>query len=288
MRIGSTLLLLASCANAGLDPGLDALLRVEGAQYVAGALPAPNGGPEIEQARAPHPRVRVGTRSEHVSGSLGATATAVLIGMQGDLGHWVVLAGVPSAEEPELPSFDADLSLSRDLPRGPFTLQLSAADARGRIGPRAHIELTASDLSEDAALVVRLRWDNAADLDLHVLEPSGQLIWTRNINSLRAPGSASDAELTQSGVLDLDANAGCAALDRAEERVLWREAFPSGHYSVRVATAALCGESAAHWSIDVRKQGQPLASSSGISLPSDTRFGAGANAGVLALTFDLP
>lgn len=285
---GLALAFLQSCANASLDPGVDALVRVEGAQYVAGVLPEPSGGPEVQQARVPHPRVRVGTRSEHVSGSLDPSATAVLVGMKGDRGHWVVLASVPTAEEPELPSFDADIQLSRDLPLGPLTLQLSAADASGRVGPRTNIELEASDLDENAALVVSLRWDNAADLDLHVLEPSGQLIWARNINSLRAPGSASDAELARSGVLDLDANAGCAAMDRSEERVLWRYDFPSGHYRVRVATAALCGQSSAHWSIDVRKHGQPLASASGISLPSDTRFGAGATAGALALTFELP
>ncbi|HTU63597.1 MAG TPA: hypothetical protein VMF89_34275, partial [Polyangiales bacterium] len=209
-------------------------------------------------------------------------------GMKGDIGHWVVLAGVPTAEEPELPSFEADLNLSRDLPHGPLFLQLSAADARGRIGPRTSIELEASALSKDAALSVQLRWDNAADLDLHVLEPSGQLIWARNIHSLRAPGSASDAELAQAGVLDIDANAGCSAIDRSVEHVLWRADFPSGRYRVRVATASLCGESSAHWSIAAHKHGEPIASASGISVPSDTRFGAGADAGVLALTFELP
>jgi len=282
------LVLLASCTSSSLDPGIEALVRVQGAQYVAGTLPEPNGGPDVQQARVPHQRVRSGTLNEHVSGSLAPTATAVLLGMKGDRGHWVVLAGVPTAEEPELPSFEANLSLSRDLPEGPLTLQLCAADALGRIGARTSIELAASNFSEDQALVVRLRWDNTADLDLHVFDPSGQLIWARNINSLRAPASASDAELAQEGVLDIDANAGCAALDRSEERVLWREAFPAGRYRARVATASLCGEKAARWSIDVHKQGERLTSASGISLPSDTRFGAGANAGILALTFEVP
>jgi hypothetical protein len=281
-------LLLSACADEALDPGLEALVRVSGAQYIAGALPPPGGGPRVESARVPHQRVRVGSLNEHVTGNLAPSATAVLIGLAGDRGHWLVLAGVPTAEEPELPSFDAQLSLSRALPPGPLTLQLSAADARGRIGPRTSIALEATDPAAQAALAVRLRWDNAADLDLHVVDPDGTVIWARNINSLRDPESAPDSSASQAGILDIDSNADCATEDHSEERVLWRTGYPAGQYRVRVATASLCGETSAHWSVEVHASGRVLASASGLSVPSDTRFGAGAGAGILALTFDAP
>jgi hypothetical protein len=281
----------AGCDGAARDPGLRAWLRVEDAQFVAGDMPGANGGPAIESLRVAHNALRVGTARERVSGALAREANAAAIGRDGDAGYWIVTAGVPSAEEPELPSLRGVLELARDFPLGAFTLRVRAVDRAGRFGGAATLRLSAIAAPVPGDLVVRLAWDDAADLDLHVVDAEGVELWARNINTWEppAPGATRDAGAWQAGgLLDVDSNAECASDGRAEESASWREPAPSGRYTVRVATASLCGEAAAHWTVEVRLHGAPIASASGVSVTTDTRAGAGAGDGVLALSFVVP
>jgi hypothetical protein len=282
---------LAACAGASNDPGLEAWLRVDSAQYVEGRMPEPNGGPEILSARVPHNTLEIGSIHEHVSGSVEASATAVAIGRDRDKGYWIVTTDVPTVDEPNVPSFRGLLELARDFPAGPFQLQLSAVNRAGKFGPRTTLDLEASATPTDATLVVALSWDNTADLDLHVIDPAGIPVWARNINSYEPPppGASADAGAWQSGgILDVDSNANCSADGRDREHVAWRQPPPSGRYTVRVATAALCGHAAAHWSVTVTLDGTQLASAAGVSVSTDTRAGSGAQSGVRALTFVVP
>ncbi|MFI5308581.1 MAG: hypothetical protein ACHQ53_14575 [Polyangiales bacterium] len=286
-----SLLVLGACGGASDDPGLSALLRVQGAQFVPGPMPSPDRGPKVRSARVSHNVLVVGTERETLSGTLDPAAGAVAIGRQHDAGFWIVTVGVPRVEEPGLPSFQALLGLARDFPSGRFTLLLSATDQAGRYGPRTSLALSAASPSADAELVVALRWDDDADLDLHVIDPSGTEIWSRNINSWQppAPGAAADAGDWQAGgLLDFDSNAQCVIDGRDEEHVSWQQAPPHGEYQVRVATASLCGQTSAHWSVDVSLRGRSIAGARGISLDTDTQFGAGAGAGARALSFAVP
>lgn len=78
---------------------------------------------------------------------------------------------------------------------------------------------------------VTLRWDNAADLDLHVIDPDGAEVYFSN------PVVASG------GQLDVDANGTCSG-DPAVENVYWPTGgAPDGTYSVSVVYFGSCGVS---------------------------------------------
>ncbi len=76
---------------------------------------------------------------------------------------------------------------------------------------------------------VTLRWDNPVDLDLHVIDPSGEEIWFQDSNS------------ASGGTLDVDANASCNN-EAPVENVYWPTGgAPFGTYQVYVVYYQSCG-----------------------------------------------
>jgi hypothetical protein len=284
--------LISACDGVSSDPGLSAQLRVLDAQFVPGKLPAAGKGPPIVSAHIPHNQILPGLRTERLSGTLDPAANAVLIGLLHDNGYWIVTAGVPTLDEPALPSFGAELSFSPHVNRDPLELCLLAVDRQGRVGPATTVTLHPDDLATSAELLVRLRWDSDADLDLHVVDPSGVEIWAGNINSYVAPppgAPAADAGAwLSSGILDFDSNASCVIDGRREENVSWSGPPPSGRYTVRVATASLCSAASARYEVEAWLHGRSIARATGISLPSESRDGAQRGDGTLATQFRVP
>ncbi len=76
-----------------------------------------------------------------------------------------------------------------------------------------------------------LTWDSTDDLDLHVIDPSGEEIF------FAEPTSSSG------GALDVDSNAGCMSETTTPiENVFWPDGeSPDGHYVVRVHFYGECG-----------------------------------------------
>jgi hypothetical protein len=284
------LALLLACDGADSDPGLSASLRVEGAQYEPGSLPPAGSGPEILALRVPHQQVLPGLRRELISGSMPPSAQAVLIGLEGDRGHYIVTAGAPAIDEPGLPTFRAELSFATAA--GPLTLALSAVDAEGHVGPRESVVLAAQERARSPFLSIELRWDRELDLDLHVVTPDGRELSPRNINTYAAPPpggpAANPNAYRDGGLLDLDSNGNCTIDGRREERASWSGTPAPGVYTVRVATASLCRESVAHWTLQVWLAGELVQTVQGISQGHDTRYGSGLGAGVLACQITAP
>ncbi|HLK93068.1 MAG TPA: hypothetical protein VKZ18_24450 [Polyangia bacterium] len=285
---------LAGCRAVRADTGLEAEMQVANAQFVGGDLEAatPPGGPAVITLFNSLTAVQPGEIEKPLSGSLDTTATAVSLGLRGDRGYWNVVAGPPSLDAPDQPTFAATLSFSPELPLGNLTLVARAVDAQGRFGAPSTVPLvSAPPPPPSGTLVVSLRWDTESDLDLHVVIPDGIEIWADNINSYQMPppGTVVDASAWQSGgILDFDSNANCVIDGRREENVIWQAPPPPGTYLVRVDTASLCGTPAARWNVQMLLAGAVIAASQGESLSSDTRFSKGPGSGVLALTFDVP
>src|SRR5262245_1609277 len=120
MRLMGTCLVaaLAGCGGASVDPGYEAMLRIANAQYVRGPMPDEGGGPSTVSVYSTHNVVRPGMTNLKVSGSVGPLASAVAIGLEGDVGYWIVPSGLPDVQVPELPTFDVRASFSRELPAG--------------------------------------------------------------------------------------------------------------------------------------------------------------------------
>lgn len=282
----------SACDGASSDPGFDALLRVEGAQFVAGSPPASGSGPEVVSVDLSSNQIRAGEIGKPLAAALDPSATAAAIGIEGDRGYWIVPAGLPDVQAPAFPTFHVQLSFAQELAAGEYALDVRAADAQGDFGPAETLPLTASgEPVPEGALVVSLRWDTEVDLDLHVVDPAGVEIYKRNINSYEAPppGQAPDPTAWQKGaLLDFDSNARCLIDGRRRENVIWKDAAPPGPYLVRVDTFSLCGEAFASWTVEVRRAGAVLARAAGRSGPTDEQMPHDRGAGVLALDVDVP
>lgn len=295
MRGSGRLLWKAALCSASLVLGCDAassassataLLRVDSAQIVNGPPPQDAAGLRVQGISLLDTRIWPGQVGKALSGVLqeGATAAALMLG--GDRVHYIVVAKAPDVTAPQQPTFAALLDFSRALPLGPQQLSVQAIAADGVYGPALRQPLDAvgepgAGPSSMAPLVIALRWDRPVDLDLHVEEPDGQVIWSRRKSGAAASGV---------GVLELDSNAACVLDGRQREQVVYAHPPPPGRYRVLVDTFSLCGQAAAYWFVDVYRSGAapPIASASGQSLATDTRGSHGAQAGVQALEFSLP
>ncbi|NUO54251.1 MAG: hypothetical protein HOV80_35855 [Polyangiaceae bacterium] len=280
----------ASCFGSGSGAG--AWLHVPGGEFVEGEMPEDEGGPGVAQLKVSTNTLIPGQRNKPLEGALEASATGVAIGLRGDIGYWILPAGLPSVIEPDLPSFTTSLEVSPDLPVRQHQLWVRASDEDGRFGPAATAMLdTVVTSIEGARLVFSLSWDTHSDLDLHVIDPSGVEIYKRDINSYVPPKpgeppdpvGASDA----GGVLDFDSNAECVIDGHCQENVVWRAEPPRGRYVVRVDTFSLCGENGASWVVQAVLDGAVLGEARGTSVPADELQPHDRGAGVTALVIDV-
>ncbi|WP_394822524.1 hypothetical protein [Pendulispora albinea] len=283
----------AGCETTEADSGRDARLQVAGAQFYRGAMPeGEQGGPAVLAVSLRTNAIRAGTRDKPCNGALAREATAAAIALSGDLGYWIVPAGAPTAETPDLASFQATLAFAPNLADGTYQLMVRAVDGAGRFGlpmSRALSTVSTDEAVRNAELAISLRWDTEVDLDLHVVDPRGVEIWKRNINSYErpAPGEPIDPEGWKTGgILDFDSNAACVIDGRRRENVFWKSAPPEGHYVVRVDAFSLCSESTARFHVDVLRRGVSIGSAEGMSTEVDARYPHDRGAGVLALEFD--
>jgi hypothetical protein len=276
---------LAGCAKQ--DGGFDALLRIDKAQFFRGAPPAGTDGPALASFYLASNRLVPGLSSSPLTGQAPLEATAVAIYFQGDAGYWIVQPGTIDPMLLDVINFSANLSFSPQLPDGSYVLLGRAVDAQGHFGPPTEIDLQTSDMvPDDSTLVVTLTWDTEADLDLHLVTPTGE-VWAKHINSTPPPppGQLPDPNAWKSGgILDFDSNANCAIDGRRKENVFWTVPPPSGHYIARVDAWSLCGEAQAIWTVTTSMGGE----AHGRAEPSDTQFDHGEGAGTTALEFDIP
>lgn len=278
---------LASCQSASSEVSSTMRLRVDGAQLVPGLPSGPQvAAPRVLGLSLLSIRVEPGQRDKPISGALEAAARATVIYLDGDRAHYIVPAGPADLAAPGQPTFAARLSFAAWLSLGPQTLWVHAVDEAGQLGPGQRQDLqVVADLSQpgvEPALAITLSWNRPADLDLHVVEPDGKVVWSRRKGGAATGGSH--------GVLDWDSNAGCLPDGWNREEVSYALPPPPGVYRVLVDTPSLCGQSTAYFSVRVTARGEaaPLSEAHGQSLPSDTRGEHGAEAGTLALELRLP
>lgn len=287
------------CHGLDADPGLGADVRVSGAQFFPGDMPAATGDARVTSVDSPNNTVRPGQIDKALSGRITREGRAVAFGFPGDAGYWTVPAGPMDISLPDQLDWSAKLSFAATLDEGPRDLAVAAVDAAGRFGPPTMLTLRVRphtvDLT-DTRLVVSLSWDTEADLDLHVVVPSQPpiTVWTKHPTTYTppAPGDPVDPDaISAAGVLDADSNSQCLIDGRREENVIWRgpsAAPPHGSYAVLVDTFSLCAQATAHWTVDVYAGGDPtsLHHAEGTVVDSDTRGAHIAGSGVRAATFD--
>ncbi len=294
------LVLLAACDAASSDPGLESLLQVEGAQYREGPFPVDEGGPGTLAISAESTQVAIGSVNARVRGVLEPTARVAVLGIDGVDGAWLVPAGVADIDTPGQPTARAVFGVAEDFPPGPFMLRIAAADERGRFGAAATTMLVADEVPPPAGeLVIALRWEGAADLDLHVVAPDGGEAWSQNPNTMKppVPGEPVDPdEYLKHGRLDHDGNQDCRRDGNPNEHVIWTQPPQTGEYVVRVDARSMCGAPIAYWYVAVYRNGVLLDETSArgtstaadvVRLPLPPAQWHGTGAGTFALRFSL-
>lgn len=283
-----------SCSNSvQADTGADATMHIAGAQFFRGSMPAGSAsGPAVMQVKLTSNNIWEGLSNDPIRGALAPTATAAAVALQGDVGYWVVTAGVPSVATPDDPSFAATAAFSTGILVGTsYTLVVCAVDQAGQFGPPTEQTLVAetSPTNPPATgdLVVTLTWDTESNLDLHVVDPAGTEIDSAN-PSTEPPFAYDQPDGGSWGYIDYDSNANCDIDGLRREDAIWPNTPPSGSYTVRVDTPSLCGQPIAHWTVRVVLEGSPITQASGVALAADTMGTHGLGSGVLALEFTVP
>jgi len=308
---------VTACSDASSDPGLNALFRLSGTgvQYVPGGL-GTEPAADTPTVLAPNLSTNIvfpGASDRPLSGSaLGSTA--VLIGLEGDIGHWIAPTGLPDTEVEGAFDFQARFSMSPLLPLDPpdRMIVFRAVDAEGQVGPPLSqpikVKVLASPLGislDGLPLVITLQWDTEADLDLKVRIPNAANpmvpidVWTKHRVALPTPGPAdppyTDDQVAKVGQLDYDSNANCVIDGLRQEDVAFQEASPSpkaapsGTYEVRVDATSLCGQPTARWHAYAIANGTDLLGEAyGQALDIDTQGSHGPATGTLAFSFMVP
>jgi hypothetical protein len=305
--------LAVGCGGAAPQSGLTAWLRISNGQFEPGELATDMGvtEPTVDTITTHNNQVFPGATGRSITGSVNGKAVAVLIGLQGDSGHWLVPVGVPDFDIEGNFTFSASVSYSPDLPLGPRKLEFRGIDAEGNLGPIQSLSLSVGIKALTGNLIVQLTWDTEADLDLHLhiipQDPATKPFDVFNREPLALPPAPPGMPYTKdqinaAGLLQYDSNANCVIDGQRQEQVVFPVGgvVPPGTYEVRVDTASLCGEPTARWHVTAytNPAGTPTllqntdgggAEAFGQSLDIDT-LGDHYQplAGVLALTFAEP
>jgi hypothetical protein len=301
LTLAAGALLCIGCSGAGADPssGPQALFRIQGAQYIAGPIDTSDRDPApvVSNISIANNSLFPGVANKKMSGSVGPNSTAVLVGLQGDVGHWVVPVQDPDAITVGNYTFSFSASFSPLTPAGDagnLLLAFRAITRDGQVGPALSQPMIMDQPHITGSLVISLDWDTEADLDLHVQLPSDgdagvNEIWSRKPSGLPfgSAGASVDAGM-QAGYLDFDSNCMCVIDGRRLENVIFLSVAPNGRYIVRVDTFSLCAEATARWRVRVFENDgvDPVLQAFGQSTDIDTRFPHGQGAGLQALVFD--
>jgi hypothetical protein len=299
------LALAASACTGGADPGsgVTAYLRAAGGQFAPGELSAttPGDGPVINIIRSNSTVVFPGAAGRALSGSAAPTASAVLLGLSGDSGHWILPTGAEDFDFPGSFTFMTTASYSPETPLGSYSLVFRATDAAGVVGPPKVLALTVASSVPAGALTILLEWDADADLDLKLRMPDvntpGKFddVWNKSPLALPPPSSSSEPpptndEIKAAGKLDFDSNAQCRIDGTNRETIVFPNPPPPGMYQVRVDAFSMCGVPSTRWhaiAVANAPGGQTLGEANGQMSDQDTLGNHGPESGTLAFSFSI-
>lgn len=260
---------LMGCTGQEADLGFGEPIRVVRGEFVAGELPgeAPLPAEAPPETVAVAPRVTLvesvnnlfapGQTEKTISGRV--TEDAVAIGIRfAELGtgYWVVPAGGPEPQIEGERVWRLGFEVAHEVPPGLHALRLAAIDEAGAAGTQTELpvcvtspipdNLNACDPSiEPPAAVLSIAWDNGADVDLGLVDPSGKFVDSKHPTT--AGGEPISPDAATDGVLTNDSHAACARDLERRENVVWQSTPAAGTYLVYVNLFSACAEQAAHF-----------------------------------------
>ena len=247
---------LAGCDDAGVLPNTGAFepIQVSGAEFFPGPIPT-GTGPKVDTIPTAVTLVQPGSANLGYGGDADMGTYAILTRLA-DLGsgYWSVPVGPPDPQTMGELTWAESLSYASDVPPGTYDLQFAAIDANGDVGPTNDLMILVASPVPTGAVVLSLKWDSAADLDIHVVGPDGTELDPQHPFTAAMPNT--DGSFPPgTGVLDRDSNAGCVQDDLREEDVTFTDAPAPGTYLVRVDMSSACGAPSADFVLTERVNG---------------------------------
>jgi hypothetical protein len=309
------ILALAGCTGESSPVGLGEPLQVASAVFKAGSLP---GSPPVDGGASSPPTVSdiqsldnvmwPGEAGKTLNGYVTDTATAIDVRFTDiGTGYWLFVPGPPDPTTPGQLTWSASLDIAAAAPPGLHTLGFAAVDADGHSGSQTDLDTCITDPVPDnlnacaptiapPRAVLSLAWSDAADLDLALVTPSGQVIDPKHPTATPSADGGPSVDPESVGVLDHDSGANCVPGTQRED-VVWQHAPVPGTYLVYVNMFAACGVSAAPFTVTLYTAeplagvdgGQTLAVSfelAGELLAMDQN--GGASMGLFVKAFSLP
>jgi hypothetical protein len=201
-------------------------VSVRDGSFVAGA-PAPSadaGLAQIVSLTGPPAATNGGTAVLHVQLSEPVEGATFAVQLAGEDGYYTVAGVDPDGDA----SYDISIKVPADTADAAVRVSVALLDAQGSAGAYQVLELPLV-ASGTGDVKVTLSFDRLHDLDLHVVEPSGDQIFYER------PGS------TVGGRLDLDSGANCEPSASNSENVYWPPGVaPPGEYRVSVQNYQQC------------------------------------------------
>ena len=234
------------------------------ASLVDGALPTAANGAQVT-AILPSQVLRGGT----VQTTLVSTTpfSRALFGIPGINDHWELTLAAP------VTSVTVLIVISTEMPQTSFNLRLGGGSAAS-IGPYQSSDLSVIFVGT-GEIQTNVTWDSPADVDLHLLDPSGKEIYYASRTS------------TTGGQLDLDSNAACGTDGPRAENIFWPDGIvvPHGEYILRVDYWSSCSATATNYTVTINLRGLPPKIYTGTFTGTGTGGSAGAGKTVAIFTY---
>lgn len=234
------------------------------ASYVHAALPTPTKGQTFSQVEADSFVVNGG--SMEVSATCLVPATAVLVGVPQAYGYFrLPTTGLPGP-------ITLVLAVAQSA-QTDFTVVLMSEEPGGQFGTALRLRAGVIRVGS-GELQVSLAFRPSQDLDLHLVEPTGEEIYYANRTS------------SSGGELDLDSNAACRLDHKNNENITYqRGSPPRGEYIVRVDFWASCDGGGATYRVVVAVRGEVQMYRGSFEPSEADRGGLGSGREVCRFTF---
>lgn len=206
------------------------------AVLVASAAPVAASG-AVVTAVLPSQVLRGGTVQTTLTSATPFTRAIFSVPGNGD--HWELTLASP------VTSVTVLMVISVEMPKTVFTLQLAGGGA-STVGPYQSSDLGVIFVGT-GEIQTNVTWDTPADVDLHLVDPSGKEIYYASRNS------------PTGGQLDLDSNAGCGTDGPRAENIFWGDGIvvPHGEYILRVDYWSSCGAARTNYTVTINLRGLP-------------------------------
>jgi hypothetical protein len=162
---------------------------------------------------------------------------------------------------------------SQEIPKDVFEVQLGGASASA-FGVFQKKSVSVINVGT-GDVQMNITWDSKADVDLHVLDPSGAEIYWAGRQS------------PTGGQLDLDSNAGCGSDGPRAENIFWASGLiaPRGEFTVRADYWSACTAPLTNYVVTVNVRGKPPQVFSGVFTGQGDGGGKGSGRNITTITY---